>query len=393
MLVLQHANPAAVVDGRLTIDRKFLTGMDTYVRSIAAPMVSVHPASKPGQPIMDPVTVPLADLPFRVLALDVDRRGRLAGPGRDALRELLLRARLLYGAGVEGSALCRELGVPVIAVLEYDLPTQLAVTLAEVDNPMRKLSRAVRTSWSQLRAVPALARAAGVHCNGYPVYLDARRVNRAALLYLDSRVKRDEVIDADRLARRLERRGAGPLRLLFSGRYERIKGALDAVKAAAAALDRGLAIEMVCYGQGSLGPAMREIAARYPSGAITIHDAIPYPELAALAQGFDLFICCHVQSDPSCTYLESFGAGLPIVGYDNRMWRHLCADAGAGIVVPIGSTDRVAKAIGRYAADAALLRRHSLLARQFALDHCFEAEFAKRTDDINRHLAKAPTRY
>jgi len=168
MLVLQHSNPASIVDGKLVIDRKFLTGMALYVRSLDMRIVSVHPAAWAGQAIMDPVEVALASLPFEVLTLHFDSRGRLGAGERRRLRELLAHARLLYGAGVDGAALCRELGVSVIAVLEYDLPTQIAVTAAEVSSSVRKLSRSLRTTWAQLRTIPALARAAAVHCNGYP---------------------------------------------------------------------------------------------------------------------------------------------------------------------------------------------------------------------------------
>jgi colanic acid/amylovoran biosynthesis glycosyltransferase len=114
-----------------------------------------------------------------------------------------------------------------------------------------------------------------------------------------------------------------PNQLLYSGRYEPMKGAHDAVLVAVECLRRGLNVEMHCYGQGNLRDAMERTATGW--NRIHIHDPIPYPELVQLSQSFDLFVCCHVQGDPCCTCLESFGTGLPIVGYANRMWRRLCA--------------------------------------------------------------------
>lgn len=77
---------------------------------------------------------------------------------------------------------------------------------------------------------------------------------------------------------------------------------------------------MHCYGQGPLRGEMDRLAGQTAAhGQILIHDTIPYPELFERSRTFGLFVCCHVQGDPSCAYLETFGSGLPIVGYANRM--------------------------------------------------------------------------
>ena len=133
---------------------------------------------------------------------------------------------------------------------------------------------------------------------------------------------------------------------------------------------------------------MAQLAAESAS-RIHVHDAIPYPELVKISQGFDIFVCCHVQSDPSCTYLESFGAGLPIVGYANRMWRRLSAESGAGFASPMARSTAVVDNIERLAADFSMLSRMSEGARRFAADHAFEAEFARRVGDLNAVLARS----
>jgi hypothetical protein len=63
-----------------------------------------------------------------------------------------------------------------------------------------------------------------------------------------------------------------PLRLLYSGRYEPLKGAVDAVKVGMECLGRGLNIEMHCYGQGSQKAQMQNLAT---DSRMHIHDAIP----------------------------------------------------------------------------------------------------------------------
>jgi colanic acid/amylovoran biosynthesis glycosyltransferase len=185
----------------------------------------------------------------------------------------------------------------------------------------------------------------------------------------------------------LAARAGRPLRLLFSGRYERLKGVTDAVKAAVECVRRGLDVEMHFYGQGSLRGEMERIAAKAARpGRIHIHDAVPYPELVIISRTFDVFVCCHIQSDPSCTYLESFGAGLPIVGYGNRMWRRLSEASGAGLVSPLGRPALVADDVQRLANDFQLLSTLSERAVAFAQEHSYESEFGKRIQALNLAL-------
>jgi len=392
MLTIIHANPARVVDGELWIDRKFHSGMQAYLASVRAPIVSVHPEAAPGEAIMDMTRVPLAELGYGVLTLKVDKAQRTLPSELPKLQDQLARTELMYGGGFGGTEIARARGIPYILVLEYNLRTQVTVTMSQVPGALRRGVRALRCTAQYLRGIPSMSAAAGLHCNGYPVYDESARFNRNRVLYLDSRMSAEMVIPQAALQARLADRPAQaqrPLRLLYSGRYEAMKGALDAVRVGVECLRLGLDIEMHCYGQGSLAPQMRELAQSAGAGRIQIHDAIPYPELVERSRGFDVFVCCHIQADPSCTYLESFGAGLPIVGYDNHMWRRLQADAGAGMSSPLGDPQRVARDVERLARDASLLAQLSQRARDFAAHHTFETEFARRTDDLNRALEAA----
>ncbi|HSF76535.1 MAG TPA: hypothetical protein VLA84_22260 [Microcoleus sp.] len=44
----------------------------------------------------------------------------------------------------------------------------------------------------------------------------------------------------------------------------------------------------------------------------------------------DLFVCCHRQGDPSCTYTETMAGGVPIVGSANEAFLFLgnCRNVG-----------------------------------------------------------------
>jgi colanic acid/amylovoran biosynthesis glycosyltransferase len=384
-LTMVHFNPARIEDRVLKVDRKFHVGMQTYAAQIRIPLTTVHPEMAADQVIMDLIEVPLSELSYRVMTIKTDGASRPLPLEIPRLREQIAGSRLVYGGGLDSPRIASDLRVPYILMLEYDLQTQIVVSIGQSKSAPRRTIRAARCIWRYVtRSIPEMRGAHSLHCNGYPIYDATRRHNANSLLYFDSRMSKDMIIPTKDLTARLAGRLGRPLRLLFSGRYERMKGAGDAVRVGVECLRRGLDIEMHFYGQGSLRSEMENIAAQAnPHGRIFIHDAVPYTELVKISRSFDLFVCCHIQSDPSCTYLESFGAGLPIVGYANRMWRRLSTDSQAGLVSPMGRPDKVADDIERLYSNFEIISAMSEKALEFAKNHCFEHEFRKRIDALN----------
>jgi colanic acid/amylovoran biosynthesis glycosyltransferase len=364
-----HANPAVVRDGLMTVDRKFHVGMLRYADLIHSPIVAINPPLQDGQVVMDAIEVLTTNLPYRIAT------------ARSELRDLMRDAGLVYGYEnyLNGATIARQLGIPYIMMLEYDLQTQMTENSSKVRNVIRKSIRRARSALNYFRSIAEMRQAHSLHCNGYPIYEATKSYNTNRLLYLDSRMSADMLIGPKEMESRSADRHNRPLRLLYSGRYEPLKGAIDAVKVGMECLRRGLNIEMHCYGQGSQKAQMQAIAT---DSRILVHDAIPYPDLVRLSRTFDVFVCCHIQSDPSCTYLESFGAGLPIVGYDNRMWRGLLSASGAGYASPMGNPIKVADDIVRLVKDWQI-DKLSVRALEFAKQHTFEGEFQKRVDAIN----------
>lgn len=389
-LVMIHANHARINGDVLTIDRKFHIGMKDYAKKIDAPLITLHPQAARDASIMDPVELKVSELPYRIVTIPYGGNWRPLPSAIPLLRKEISSARLVYGGygdGMGATAIALACGVLYILMLEYDLKTQITATTMQVNGKLRRAIRAMRTTWNYYKAgLPEMRRAHSVHCNGYPIYDVAMRENLNALLYLDSRMSADMIMSHDELSARLAERRGKPLRLLYSGRYEAMKGAVDTVKVGLECLAMGIEIEMHCYGQGNLAAEMRELA-KGSSSRIVIHDAVPYPDLVKIARTFDVFVCCHVQNDPSCTYLESFGAGLPIVGYANRMWERLCDTSGAGLCSPIGKPHLVAADVRRLTNREALIGK-SVKALDFARAHSYEMEHGKRIEALNEVLAE-----
>jgi glycosyltransferase involved in cell wall biosynthesis len=388
-ITMVHSNPARIDNGVFKVDRKFHVGMQTYADQIRIPLTTVHPEMAPDQAIMDPIEVPCSELSYRVMIVKTDRAWRPLPAEIPRLRDKISASRLVYGTGLGSSKIARDVGVPYILILEYDLQTQITVSTSQVSSSLRRTIRAARCAWQYwTRGIPEMRGAHSLHCNGYPIYDATRRYNANSLLYFDSRMSADMIIPQQELDARLATRVGRTQRLLFSGRFERMKGADDAVRVAVECLRRGLDIEMHFFGQGSLRGEMELIAATAQRpGRIFIHDAVPYTELVTASRTFDLFVCCHIQSDPSCTYLESFGAGLPIVGYANRMWRRLRETSGAGFASPMGSPEKVVDDVEKVLLNSDVLPAMSEKALAFARQHCFELEFRKRIDALNNAIA------
>jgi colanic acid/amylovoran biosynthesis glycosyltransferase len=76
------------------------------------------------------------------------------------------------------------------------------------------------------------------------------------------------------------------------------------------------------------------------------------------------------------------GAGLPIVGYDNRTWNGVLNASSAGYAFPMGRPGRVADGVLALS-QPAQLRSLSVKPLEFAKSHTFEREYQKRVDAIN----------
>lgn len=388
MLTMIQPNPALVVGDMLRVDRKFHVGMLKYCQAIRAPIVTVHLETGVGKEEMDTIEVRSSEIPYGVIVLKTNDSGEMRLEQRRLLEEQISRSTLVYGMGMGSEALAQFYDVPYIMILETDLLTQIILSRTQVVSPLRKMSRTLKVTWKYFaHTLPRVRRAMAIHCNGYPIHDAMSWVSRSRLLYLDSRMAADLVISEEALATRLATRSHRPLKLLYSGRYEKLKGAVDAVKVGISAVNLGLDIEMHCYGSGSQAMQMKRLVdAASMAKRIHIHAAVSFPELISLAKDFDIFVCCHIQSDPSCTYLESFGAGLPIVGYGNRMWRRLSEESNAGAWSPIGKPETVAGHLRCLMKNTSLLDEMSRRARSFALKHCFENEFGRRTEALNQAL-------
>ena len=273
--------------------------------------------------------------------------------------------------------------IPVVLTIEYTLRTRLDILRLSGAPISHKIKTALWLIYTERKRVLALAHAAGLQANGTPAYHTYGPNNSASILYFDTRLRTSDFIGAEGASRKSASLATGnPLRLAFSGRLEKMKGAEDLIKVMTALRRRSkIQCYLDIYGKGSLQDRMlKQIAKAGLSNWVKLNDPVDfYEELVPILKSrVDLFVCCHPQGDPSCTYLETLGCGVPIVGYANQAFKGILSLGLCGVSVPVGDVEAMASAIERLDEDRSLLATLTGGAVEIASTRLFELMFADR---------------
>lgn len=280
-----------------------------------------------------------------------------------------------------------EVDTKLVYSIEYTIATRTQI--ARLDNSKALPRRVYSVIWNLLqerRRRRAFRRAHGIQANGYPAYHAYRRLNPNTMLYLDNRMKPGLFASAQQMSdRRAHLEAGGMLRLIHSGRLEPMKGAQDLIPIARRLHEGGLDFTLAIYGTGSLKQQIvGDIARHGLSQRVFAHDPVDFEtELVPLCRTrADMFLSCHRQADPSCSYLESMGCGLAVAGYRNRMWAALLAESRAGWAAPLGNPAAMAEMILGLNANRDDIAERCQNALDFALSKDFHSEFKKRMDHL-----------
>jgi colanic acid/amylovoran biosynthesis glycosyltransferase len=101
----------------------------------------------------------------------------------------------------------------------------------------------------------------------------------------------------------------------------------------------------------------------------------------------DLFVCCHRQGDPSCTYIETMSCGVPIVGYANEAFQGIAEMSETGWVVPMNQPKQMAKKIAELSQNREAIKSMSFKSLKFAQQHTFEKTFQARVEHMEEVIA------
>ena len=314
------------------------------------------------------------------------------GATADIADETLAMASVVLASGdsfdsfdIAGRA--RRLNVPVCYIIEYTLGTRLRIE-AESSRPLlQRLKSMLWLTMQEPKRRAAFRTASALQANGVPAARAYRSTSPNILTYFDTRLARDMIATDRDVEQRVARLTKGdPLRLIFTGRLEPLKGAHHLIPVARALLELGLDFQLDIYGTGSLQAAIEQAIAgdRGLAAHVEVHRPLDFATrlVPLLRTSPDLFVCCHIQADPSCTYSETLGCGVPIVGYDNEAWRGMLELAEFGWKTKLGDARAMAEKIVWLDRNRPLVAAAAERARDFGHQHCFESVFEMRV----RHL-------
>ncbi|HXI87875.1 MAG TPA: hypothetical protein VNH64_10480, partial [Parvularculaceae bacterium] len=229
-------------------DKKFVEGMRLFRTLWGGPLVSaMKRVEKASLPFGDYYT--LDELPFELIP-------RAPGEELSASQVASAAAVLAAGDNHDQLGLCldeAERRPPVCYILEHDQPTRYQLVWLDGRPLGARLKSLVWTWLIDRRRKAAVSRAEAIQANGAPAMASYSPLQPNALLFFDTRM-RDEMLatPAEMEARAARLRSGAPLRLVFSGRFERIKGVRHLPLVAAALKKRGVDFSFEIFGTGSL---------------------------------------------------------------------------------------------------------------------------------------------
>ena len=366
--------PIPVADNRIQLSDKTLSGLVAFNErwpgpvEVVARALGAEPSENLGSNWLDcdatPVPVHLGD-PLALIS---------------ALRPDIVQSPLTLVDQPAGRS-----GVPVVVVAENPALERLRYAITTVAS--RQVPRMALGAGRQHLALRHLVRdAQAVACNGWAAWESFRpqgsRHLTAPLLFFDSRLRENHVAEA--LGLEAGPAGARPpgnvTRLAFSGRFHPAKGVQAALEAALLLEQRGVPHHLTLIGAGPLEETLRERA----GATVDFMSPMAFDPtwVAFVRASVDLMVLPHVQGDPSGTYLEAAGLGVPIVGFRNRALSDHVRNIGLGWTVRRGDVGALAAKIEDLTLRPDDVHAAGSRGMRFMREHSMEREFDRRVDHL-----------
>lgn len=380
LLVISSA-PASIIDGKPFLDIKFVEGMRLYAElwdGHVSCILKLRDDSFAFGKVYD-----MSDLPFEIKFLPENEFISAEHIGTD---DIVIASGDNHHYLNLGNA-CKIANAKLIFIIEYIPESNRQINfLVRGRSFAKKIYSLLWAMRQEARRLKAFRQADGLQANGYPAFTHYKSQNRNTIMYLDSRLREGMIATQDEMAGRLARlKTNAPVRLVHSGRLETLKGSQDLIPIARHLASKNIDFTLDIFGTGSLENEIRGGIVKYGlQNKVRLHGVVDFEaELVPFVRAHaDIYLSCHRQSDPSCTYIENMGCGVAIVGYDNRMWSAMCRESGGGWVVPLGKPNKAADAIAEAYFDRPLLAERCTAAKVFAQRHFFENEFRRRIEHL-----------
>jgi glycosyltransferase involved in cell wall biosynthesis len=203
----------------------------------------------------------------------------------------------------------------------------------------------------------------------------------------DIHLKPADAIPPQNLAAKLRSVFAEKLRIVYAGRMDPMKAPLDWLRALRAALDLGVELEAVWFGDG---PLHDDFHARLAELDLREHVRAPgfvgdRATLLTEMRRAHIFVFTHVTPESPRCLLEALVSGSPIVGYQSAYAEDLTAGRGGGAFVPVGDWQALGNKIVELANDRSQLAGLVVEAAENGKRFNDEAVFRERSELIRKY--------
>ncbi len=366
------------IEGKIYLDRKFYDGLVSYQKTWPGNIKVLMRVDSHAPPQFGLIEYNEVETLFQFVIIDAN--AKIEANDLEGADIVLASADDFMQMHV--SAMCKSLSIKCVYVIEYTFKTRIQIVMLDSAGIWQKCKTLIWTALLEAKLIKALRLASSVQSNGVPAYNQYAVLAPSPLLYFDTRNSVAMLVTQQALEKRLDYLDQQqPIRLGFSGRLIEMKGAYDLIELANILNKRGLAFSFDIFGAGDQSNAMLErIKELDLQDKVNLHGAVDYETVLVpfVKSSLDIFICCHKQGDPSCTYLETYACGVPIAGYANEAHAGILAKVDVGWQVHMGNINELARLIESLDTNREQVKTKAKAAINFAKTHTFETTFEAR---------------
>lgn len=214
---------------------------------------------------------------------------------------------------------------------------------------VKKVRAAIYSRWMKREAYRLFSRSSLAMLQGMELFETYKDAAPNPQTMLNVQVRPSDLISDELLEEKIaEIRSGAPLKIVYAGRMNERKGALDWVKAIKVS---GCAVSATWCGDGPDQQEMQRLA----NGSISFPGVVPREKLLPILRDAHIYLFCHkVPEAPRCL-IEALASGAPLVGYRSPYPERLVASEGGGEFVAIGDWQGLGSLIAELDGDRARL--------------------------------------
>lgn len=231
--------------------------------------------------------------------------------------------------------------------------------------------------------------------HGATVYNHFQKIARNPQISENTHLRAEDRISVPALFKKLETVKHGPLRILYCGRAEPMKGGHDWVRTLALLKSAGVEFRATWIGYGS---QLSDMERQARQDGLTEEEA-SFPgfleDRNAILQNYrdaHVLMFCHKTDESPRNLIESLHSATPIVGFRDAYAEALVNEEGGGVLVDRGDVDRLAKSIEALAVDREKLAGLIERAGRSASHLTREQVFKQRSDLVRCYLGADSSR-